>query len=233
MSKDAQSLRVQIAIDGPVASGKSTVACKLAEQLGFAFLDTGALYRAVAYLALERHIAADDESRVDELIATKIPEVVLDADNPLRYRIRIDSKLLAQELFAPSVSQAVSLIAAMPKVRQRLIGAQRAFAADRNVVMAGRDIGTVVLPKARFKFYLTASIDARVDRRLRELIALGINIDRDALRSEILSRDARDTTRKVSPLAKAPDAVEIDTSNLTVEEVVDELVRAVQMQRVR
>ncbi len=218
---------LQIAIDGPVASGKSTVACKLAEQLGFAFLDTGALYRAVAHLALERHVAPDDETRVDQLLVKSVPEVVVDGRNPLRYRIRIDGKLLAQELFAPSVSQAVSPIAAMPMVRRRLIGAQRAFAANRNVVMAGRDIGTVVLPEARYKFFLTASVDARVDRRLRELHALGINIDREALREEILGRDARDTMRKVSPLAKARDAIEIDTSDMTVEEVVTTLERAV------
>jgi CMP/dCMP kinase len=218
---------VQVAIDGPVASGKSTVARKLADRLGFVFLDTGALYRAVAHLALERRVAPDDEAGVDTLVAQHMPEVVLDAADPLTYRIRIDGKLLGQELFALAVSQAVSPIAAMPRVRQRLIGAQRAFAAGRNVVMAGRDIGTIVLPDARFKFYLTASIDARVDRRLRELTAMGITIDRETLRDEIIGRDKRDTTRKVSPLAKADDALEVDTSNLSVVDVVDTLEHSV------
>ena len=121
----------------------------------------------------------------------------------------------------------------MPGVRRRLVAAQRGFAAGRDVVMAGRDIGTVVLPDAGFKFYLTASIDARTDRRLRELIAFGVSIDRDALRAEIIARDQRDTTRAVSPLAKAPDAVEIDTSSMTVDQVVDRIVRQVRMSPAR
>lgn len=229
----AQRPPVHIAIDGPVASGKSTVARTLADRLGFAFLDTGALYRAVAHLALERGIAPADEPAVARLIETHPPQVVLEAGDPLTYRIRIDGKLLGQELFALPVSQAVSPIAAMPEVRRRLIGAQRSFARDRDVVMAGRDIGTVVLPDAGFKFYLTASIEARVERRLRELVALGVLIDRETLHREILARDRRDSTRAVSPLAKAPDAVELDTSALDVDQVVDALERAVRAPRAR
>ncbi len=222
-------LPVQVAIDGPVASGKSTVARKLADRLGFVFLDTGALYRAVAYLALERAVVPTDEADVDALVAEHMPEVVTDERDPLTYRILIDGKLLGQELFALPVSQAVSPIAAMPKIRQRLIGVQRSFAEGRDVVMAGRDIGTVVLPEAGFKFYLTASIDARVDRRLRELVALGITIDRETLREEIVIRDQRDTTRAVSPLAPAPDAVLVDTSAMTVDEVVGRLEQMVRV----
>jgi cytidylate kinase len=223
------SLRpVHVAIDGPVASGKSTVARILADRLSFAFLDTGALYRAVAYQALEQDIPLEEDP-VDKLIAQHMPEVVLDDLDPLTYRIRIDGKLLGQELFALPVSQAVSPIAAMPKVRLRLVGAQRAFAEGRDVVMAGRDIGTVVLPDAPFKFYLTASIDARVDRRLLELHALGVLIDRETLHEEIMARDKRDTTRTVSPLARASDAVEIDTSHITVDMVVDKLERTVRV----
>ena len=218
---------VHVAIDGPVASGKSTVALKLAERLGFVFLDTGALYRAVAYLALERRVEPTDEPAVAALVDRSAPEVVLEKPNSVKYLIRIDGKLLGQELFALPVSQAVSPIAAMPAVRRRLIGAQRSFAEGRDVVMAGRDIGTVVLPDAAFKFYLTASIDARVDRRLRELVALGVTIERGALREEIVARDKRDTTRAASPLAKAPDAIELDTTGFTVDQVVDRLERAV------
>ncbi len=220
---------VHVAIDGPVASGKSTVARKLADRLGFAFLDTGALYRAVAYLALERAVPPTDEAGVDALVARFVPEVVTDERDPLTYRIRIDGKLLGQELFALPVSQAVSPIAAMAKVRERLIGVQRSFAAGRDVVMAGRDIGTVVLPDADFKFYLTASIDARVDRRLRELTALGITIDRETLYTEIMARDKRDTERAISPLTSAPGAAVVDTSALTVDEVVDHLEQMVKV----
>ncbi len=220
---------VQVAIDGPVASGKSTVARKLADRLGFVFLDTGALYRAVAYCALERGIDPTDENAVASLLDAHKPEGVIEPRDPRSYRIRMDGKLLGQELFALPVSRAVSPIAAMPAVRQALVGAQRSFAVGRDIVMAGRDIGTVVLPEANFKFYLTASIDARVDRRLRELVALGVIIERDELREEILARDQRDTTRAVSPLAKAPDAIEIDTSSMTVDEVVDLLERTVRV----
>jgi len=218
---------IQVAIDGPVASGKSTVARALADRLGFVFLDTGALYRAVAHLALERGVAPDDEPAVDRLVAAHMPEVVVEAHNPLTYRIRIDGRLLGQELFALPVSHAVSPIAAMPSVRRHLVAAQRSFADDRDVVMAGRDIGTVVLPEATVKFFLTATIDARVDRRLRELIALGVTIDREALHDEIVARDRRDSQRAVSPLVKAWDAIEIDTSDLSVSEVVDRLERTV------
>jgi CMP/dCMP kinase len=218
---------VQIAIDGPVASGKSTVAKKLAERLGFAFLDTGALYRAVAYAALCHKISPNDETKVDELVMRSLPEVEsLDRD-PLRYRIRMEGQLLGDELFTPEVSQAVSPIAAMPAVRRSLIGAQRNFALGRDVVMAGRDIGTVVLPNAAHKFFLTASVDARVDRRWSELKEAGVDITRQALRDEIVARDVRDTTRMVSPLRKASDAIEVDTSHMTVEEVVRTLERAV------
>jgi CMP/dCMP kinase len=218
---------VQIAIDGPVASGKSTVAQKLAERLGFAFLDTGALYRAVAYAALRHKIAPNDETKVDELVLRSLPEVVSDDHDPLRYHIRLGGQLLGDELFTPEVSQAVSPIAAMPAVRRSLIGAQRSFALDRDVVMAGRDIGTVVLPDAAHKFFLTASVDARVERRWRELKEAGVDITRQAVRDEIAARDLRDTTRTVSPLRKAADAIELDTSRMTVEEVVRTLERAV------
>jgi CMP/dCMP kinase len=218
---------VQIAIDGPVASGKSTVARRLAQRLGFAFLDTGALYRGVAFLALDRGVSPTDERAVDSILMSALPQVVPDAADPRDYRIRLEGRLLGPELFTPAVSAAVSPIAAMPAVRKRLIGAQRAFARDRDVVMAGRDIGTVVLPHARFKFFLTASADARVERRLRELQDAGVRITREALHDEIVARDLRDTTRAVSPLARAADATVIDTSKLAIEEVVDVLERAV------
>jgi CMP/dCMP kinase len=214
---------LQIAIDGPVASGKSTVAKRLAERLGFAFLDTGALYRAVAYAALQKNVSSNDHKRVGDLISLATPDVVQDEQDPLSYRIRMNGELLGPELFTPQVSQAVSPIAAMPKVRHRLIASQRAFGQNRDVVMAGRDIGTVVLPHAQFKFFLTASVDARVNRRWRELKDADIDLTPEALRDEIVARDLRDTGRAVSPLRKAPDAIEVDTSDMSVDEVVRKL----------
>jgi len=217
---------MQIAIDGPVASGKSTVARKLSGRLGFLFLDTGALYRAVAYLALRKGTSAD-EAAIEALITPRSPEVVVDPNDALNARILVDGKVLREELFAPEVSLTVSRVAAMPAVRRKLLSAQRAFADERNIVMAGRDIGTVVLPRASPKFFLTASLDTRVDRRLRQLAARGIQIERDTLRTEIQNRDRRDSSRAVSPLVRAADATEIDTSDMSVEEVVAVLADAV------
>jgi CMP/dCMP kinase len=218
---------LQVAIDGPVASGKSTVALRLAQRLSFQFLDTGALYRAVAYMALHHGVAPGDAAAVAQLLAEHVPAVTVDAGCGLRYHIAIDGRLLHDELFSREVSQAVSPIAAMPQVRRRLIDVQRAFAHEKRVVMAGRDIGTVVLPHAAFKFYLTATLDVRVGRRQRQLERRGIELTRAALQAEIRTRDARDQTRLVSPLVKAPDAMEVDTSTLPIDEVVSLLERTV------
>ena len=218
---------VQIAIDGPVASGKSTVARLLAIRLNCIFLDTGALYRAVALAALERGVDPHDESAVAAMLGGALPFIGPDPSDPLGYRIRIDGRLVSAELFSPEVSRAVSPIAAMPAVRSPLLGVQRDFADDREIIMAGRDIGSVVLPDAAIKFFLTASVESRVERRLAELHAQGIGISREELRREIEQRDARDKTRPVSPLVKVADAIEIDTSGMTVDQVVDEVERRV------
>ena len=212
---------LQIAIDGPVASGKSTVARRLAERLGCAVLDTGAVYRAMAYAALQRGIAPDDERTVASLAKEACPQVIVDDKAPLGYRIKVSGRALSEELFTPAVSQAVSAIAANAEVRRRLIGAQRTFAEGRDVIMAGRDIGSTVLPEATFKFFLTASVNARTDRRLLELNDKGIEIERETLKREIEARDERDKNRKASPLVEAPDAIVVDTSALSIDEVVD------------
>jgi len=212
---------MQIAIDGPVASGKSTVARLLARRLGCTFLDTGALYRAVALSVLQHGIAPDDERTVASLVVSADPKIIVDTTVPLGYKIRVGGRVVGEELFSPAVSQAVSAIAANGGVRKHLIAAQRDFADDRDVIMAGRDIGSVVLPNASFKFFLTASVEARVDRRLRELHDKGIAIEKETLTQEIARRDERDRTRKASPLIVAPDAIVIDTSTLGVDQVVD------------
>ena len=217
---------LQIAIDGPVASGKSSAAARLAKRLDCAFLDTGALYRAVAWLALARGLPVDDEARVVELLEREPPAIRFD-ERSERAVIEADGCELDRELFSPDVARAVSPIAAMPRVRACLVPIQRDFAAKRDVVMAGRDIGTVILPHATAKFYLTASLEARVERRYRQLSARGVNVERATLRKQIEQRDARDSNREASPLAAAPDAVTIDTTKLALEQVVDELERHV------
>lgn len=219
---------LQIAIDGPVASGKSSVAARLAKRLGCAFLDTGALYRAVAWLTLARGLAPDDESRVVDVLEREPPTIRFD-DRSARAVIAAGGRELDRELFSADVARAVSPIAAMPRVRERLVPIQREFADDRDVVMAGRDIGTVILPDALAKFYLTASLEIRVERRYRQLSARGVSVEREALRKQIERRDARDTNREASPLAIAPDATTVDTTSLTLDQVVDELERRVRV----
>jgi CMP/dCMP kinase len=215
---------LQIAIDGPVASGKSSAAARLAERLDCPFLDTGALYRAVAWLALEFGASPDDERAIIDLLERETPEIVTRGRDAI---VCVGGRELGPELFRPAIARAVSSIAAMASVRERLVPAQRAFADDRMVVMAGRDIGTVILPDARAKFFLTATLDTRVDRRLRELEGVGARPERDALAAQIERRDERDSLREASPLAKAPDAIEIDTTRLTLNQVVDTLERRV------
>lgn len=217
---------LQIAIDGPVASGKSTIAARLARRLGCAFLDTGILYRAVAWLALKHGVAPEDEAGVVALIDREPPSVSAGGANR-HTTIRVGTAEPSAELFSPEVARAVSPIAAMPGVRERLVPAQRAFADDRKVVMAGRDIGTVILPHATVKFFLTASLEERVERRLRELRVKGVRVDRTTLSAQIQRRDERDIDREASPLVKAPDAIEIDTTHMTPDQVVDELERRV------
>lgn len=218
---------LQIAIDGPVASGKSTVARLLAHRLRCAFLDTGALYRAVAAQAIRQGIPPDDEAKINDVMDAGLPEIVADPASRLGYEIKINHAVITPELFAADVSRAVSAVAAMPSVRRRLLAVQRDFADARDVIMAGRDIGSVVLPGASVKFFLTASLDSRVDRRLEELRSHGARIERETLRAELIRRDERDRGRPVSPLVKVADAIEIDTSEMTVEEVVDRLERLV------
>lgn len=222
---------MQIAIDGPVASGKSTVARLLAARLGCMFLDTGALYRAVAYAAMQRGIATDDAAAIGPFSSAVKPKIEIDPKSPVGYRIRIDGRIIGDALFAPAVSAAVSAVAANAAVRKNLIATQRDFADDRDVIMAGRDIGSVVLPDAVFKFFLTASLDARVDRRLRELHEKGIEIDRETLAAQIEKRDERDRTRAASPLVKAADAIEVDSSALTIDQVVEDLEARVRRNR--
>jgi cytidylate kinase len=220
---------LHIAIDGPVASGKSTVAARLAQRLGCPFLDTGALYRAVALGALRRGLQPDDPVVAD--VADAVSVEPGEGLHPWQARIRLNGTVVGEEAFSPDVSRAVSAIAALPEVRRRLLPVQRRFADGRDVVMAGRDIGTVVLPDARHKFFLTASLPARAERRWRELRAQGAAVTREAVEAEIAARDRRDATRAVSPLRAAPDALTLDTSEMTVDDVVETLLRHIRGSR--
>jgi cytidylate kinase len=212
-----------VAIDGPAGSGKTTVARALARRLGMLYLDTGAMYRALALLALRAGAEPGDERAMVALATLQPIGVVPDERSPEGFEVFAGDELLGDELYGNPVSRIVSIVAAHPGIRDLMVARQRAIAAEGPVVMAGRDIGTVVLPDAALKVFLTASVDERVERRLAELAARGNHVDRERLRAEIEERDRLDRTRTVAPLRPAADAVEIDSSGLTPEAVVERI----------
>lgn len=214
----------QIAIDGPVAAGKGTISRLLAQQLGFLYVDTGAMYRATALLALREGINLDDEDRVVALLEKS----KLEMRNPLPTK-ETDGRLTTVILDGEDVSWAIrtqkcgdgsSKVAVLPKLRRVLVKKQQEIAASQNVVMEGRDITFRVLPDANLKIFLTASIEARAERRHTQYLSKGVNISIEEVIQEIKERDERDMQRDTDPLHIVPDAWVIDTSNLEIEEVV-------------
>lgn len=217
--------KYNIAIDGPAGSGKSTVAKLLANDCHILYLDTGAMYRACALAALRAGIDVADEVQVCELMRDLALSVV--------YRDGVQHTLLGDEdvsalLRSPEVSMAASTISRHPSVRLKMVEKQREIAGKMSCVLDGRDIGTFVLPDADFKFYLTASPEVRAKRRYDEMVARGEQVDFEALKRDIAARDEQDSTRALAPLKKADDAILIDTSDMTVDEVLDTLKRKMQ-----
>jgi cytidylate kinase len=204
-----------IAIDGPAGSGKSTVSRRLAERLDLAYLDTGAMYRAVAFAALRRNVDPDDDDKVAALTRDLKLEVTLD-------HVMVDGVDASVEIRGPEVTRAVSIVAANPGVRDELRRRQREWAtAHGGGVIEGRDIGTVVFPDAELKVYLTASPDARAQRRANEVTEL----DYETVAADLARRDALDQGRDHSPLTAAADAVHVDTTDRTIDEVVDDVLK--------
>lgn len=201
-----------IAIDGPAGSGKSTVSKLVAENLGYIYVDTGAMYRALTLKVMKNNVSFDNEQAIIKLSA--------DIDLGL---------LVSDEIRAMEVTHNIKYVAKIPAVRKNMVSFQRRMIADMNsgAVMEGRDIGTVVLPDAKYKFYLDASFDERVERRLAELKAKGQVITRSEVAEDLKQRDHSDKTRKAGPLRKAHDAIYLDTTRLSVEEVVDKIVNYV------
>lgn len=217
--------KYNIAIDGPAGSGKSTVAKLLANDCHILYLDTGAMYRACALAALRAGIDVADEVQVCELMRDLALSVV--------YRDGVQHTLLGDEdvsalLRSPEVSMAASTISRHSSVRLKMVEKQREIAGKMSCVLDGRDIGTFVLPDADFKFYLTASPEVRAKRRYDEMVARGEQVDFEALKRDIAARDEQDSTRALAPLKKADDAILIDTSDMTVDEVLDTLKRKMQ-----
>jgi CMP/dCMP kinase len=217
---------VIVAIDGPSGAGKSTLAKRLAKELGFTYLDTGAMYRALALKVLRQGIDLGDERR--------LAGVVRDTDIGLqesdgRLNVMLDGVDVADLIRTPEVSQTASKVSARKIVRQRLLELQRAAAVKGDIVAEGRDIGTVIFPGAELKIYLDASVDERARRRYEELRAGGRQVSLEATVREIKERDQRDSARDLAPLCKAADAVAIDSSGLTADAVAErvmELIRS-------
>lgn len=208
-----------IAMDGPSGTGKSTVARRLAEQLGARYLDTGAMYRAATVAALDAAIDLGDPAAIDA--ATADLPLALGCD-PLAEQIELDGTSISRRIRQDDVTAAVSAVSAVPAVRERLVQYQRAIALDdpTPIVVEGRDIGTVVFPRAAVKVYLTASAPARAARRHAQNRELGIASSYDAVLASVQRRDTADSTRAVSPLRPADDARQLDSSDLTLEQTV-------------
>ena len=211
-----------IAIDGPAGAGKSTIAKALAEQLGYIYIDTGAMYRAVALTALRAGVAVDDAPALTALAAQI--ELDMRAEGGVN-RILLGQEDVTEAIRQPEVGAAASPVSAVAGVREHLVAQQRKLAARGSVVMDGRDIGTVVLPDADCKIFLTASLDERVNRRYEELRAKGLTTTREAVREDISTRDYRDSHRETSPLKQAEDAVLLDSTGMSIEAVLAEVRR--------
>lgn len=208
-----------IAIDGPAGAGKSTVARRVANALGYLYIDTGAMYRAITWLVLEHNINVQNLEAVVNLAASCRIELAHEGDNG-QQKVLVNGTDVTDLIRSQQVTRLVSPIAAIPGVRQQLVCQQQKLAANGRVVMDGRDIGTVVLPKADLKVYLTASPEVRATRRLKDLQALGEHAEWDILLHDIKERDRLDSTRAIAPLRQAQDAIPINTDSMSVEEVV-------------
>lgn len=209
-----------IAIDGPAGSGKSTVAKKVAKLLDFHYLDTGAMYRCIAWLALERGVSLDDADAVAELAASEPIVFAHEAGNPLPSGVTIAGTDVTLEIRTPRIDKSVSAVSAIPAVREALTNQQRTIAASDNIVMEGRDIGTVVFPNAEVKVFLTASPEERAQRRALQNEQRGFGeTDAAVILADIIARDEADSTRDVAPLKPADDAHMLDTTGMTIDEV--------------
>jgi cytidylate kinase len=223
---DAQRIRpgIVVAIDGPAGAGKSSAAKRLTALLGYRLLDTGALYRSVALLARRRATPWDDEDGLAAIAAGLEVEFQLEG---MTNRLFLSGEDVTAAIRTPEVSEGSSQVSALPRVREALLDLQRRLGGEGGVVAEGRDIGTVVFPHAPAKFFLTASDEVRARRRQDELRAAGVSADFGDTLSDMQKRDRRDTTRAAAPLVPAPDAVILDSSALTLDEVVNRMLEVV------
>jgi CMP/dCMP kinase len=213
-----------ITIDGPAGAGKGTVARRLAARLGYRLLDTGAMYRALAWSVSRAGLGAEDTPA----LRRHVERVQIDVEGE---RVVVDERDVTDEIRSPEIAALTSSLSTLAVVRDKLTPVQRRMAATGGVVIEGRDTGTVVCPDAEVKFYLDATLPERARRRQSELRARGVEVDTETARRDIAARDAQDSSRKLAPLRKAPDAIEVDTTGLTVDQVVAVLVDMVERRR--
>ncbi|MFO0619369.1 MAG: (d)CMP kinase [Polyangiaceae bacterium] len=244
MSKRPRAL---VAIDGPAGAGKSTVARLVAERMGFVLIDTGAIYRSVALAAVRAGLAFEDEAAVGELAERLAAERAIELVSPQRkeedddrgpdswsrpnegsgVRVLLRGGDVSEAIRTPEMSLGASRVSAIPRVRAALLAMQRQAGEEGGVVLEGRDIGTVVFPDAEVKFFLTASVEERSQRRFAELERKGVSTTREATVADVIQRDKQDMERPIAPLKQAADAIRVDSTGRTIVDVVDEMVRRI------
>jgi cytidylate kinase len=217
-----------IAIDGPAAAGKSSVAKLLAQKLGYAYIDTGVMYRAVAWAALAQGVVPEQQQTVAGLLEKCH---VSFQPQGQQFRVLVQGRDITQQLRSPRISHYASIYSALPAVRNHLVNLQREMGKKGGVVMEGRDIGTVVFPEADYKFFLSASPEERARRRFNELKNNGTQVELGSAAEQLKVRDKQDSERKLAPLRQAADAISIDSTKLTIEQVVDKMLQAMSQRR--
>ncbi len=205
---------IRVAVDGPSGAGKSTIAKAIAERMSLDYIDTGAMYRAVGYKMLQQGVALSDEAAIRRLLDTT--EIDFCKGDTI-----LDGEVISGRIRTPEIARQASDCSALAMVRRRLVELQRKMGGQKSVIMDGRDIGTVVFPDAEYKFFITAAPEERARRRYKELVEKGGQTTFDQVLADINQRDYNDTHRQVDPLRKAEDAVEIDTTNMTIEDVIE------------
>lgn len=215
-----------IAIDGPAAAGKSTVAKRVAEKLSYIYVDTGAMYRALTWKALHEGVSLEDEEKLEQLLKDNELKLVQSEEGQ---RVIMGGRDVSEDIRSNEVTNQVSIVAKHQRVREEMVKRQQELVKEQGVVMDGRDIGTHVLPDAEVKVFMIASVEERAERRYKENVAKGFEADLEQLKEEIRRRDEIDSNRKASPLVKADDAIELDTTALSIDQVVDKIIEIVKM----
>ncbi|MGG0921885.1 (d)CMP kinase [Leuconostoc suionicum] len=215
----------QVAIDGPASAGKSTIAKILATKLNFVYVDTGAMYRTITLAAKKNGIAYNDEEKIKKLLSQT--ETRFEPGTPVQ-RVFLNDTDVTDEIRSAEVTNNVSVVASFADVRSNLVNRQREIANSNSVIMDGRDIGTTVLPEADIKIFLVASVDERAQRRYKENVAKGMTTDLETLKHEIEARDYKDSHRQISPLTQAKDAILVDTTGQSIDEVVSKIANIIE-----